>query len=116
VIDRGRKVAEGTPDDLKTSVGDAALQLQLAPDAHRELALDLVRAAAGAEPVLTPESGRVTVKLDTPDRAADVLIELRQAGIAIASVNVSKPTLDEVFLELTGHDTGEAEAPVMEVV
>jgi ABC-2 type transport system ATP-binding protein len=116
VIDRGRKVAEGTPDELKTSVGDVALQLQLAPDASQALALDLVRDAAGAEPVLTPESGRLTVALDDPDRAADVLIALREAGIAIASVNVSKPTLDEVFLALTGHDTGEAETPVMEMI
>jgi ABC-2 type transport system ATP-binding protein len=116
VIDRGRKVAEGTPDELKTSVGDAALQLQLAPDASQALALDLVRDAAGAEPVLTPESGRLTVPLDDPDRAADVLIALREAGVAIASVNVSKPTLDEVFLALTGHDTGEPETPVMEMI
>jgi ABC-2 type transport system ATP-binding protein len=116
VIDRGRKVAEGTPDELKTSVGDVALQLQLAPDASQALALDLVRDAAGAEPVLTPESGRLTVALDDPDRAADVLIALREAGVAIASVNVSKPTLDEVFLALTGHDTGEAETPVMEMI
>jgi ABC-2 type transport system ATP-binding protein len=75
-----------------------------------------VRDAAGAEPVLTPESGRLTVPLDDPDRAADVLIALREAGVAIASVNVSKPTLDEVFLALTGHDTGEPETPVMEMI
>jgi ABC-2 type transport system ATP-binding protein len=113
VIDRGHKVAEGTPDELKTSIGDAALQLQLASDANLALAFDLVRAAAQAEPVLTPESGRLTVKLDTPDRAADVLIELRQAGIEIASVHVSKPTLDEVFLALTGD--ADAARPAMEV-
>jgi ABC-2 type transport system ATP-binding protein len=116
VIDRGRKVAEGTPDELKTSVGDVALQLQLAPGSNSALACDLVRDAAGAEPVLTPESGRLTVALDHPDRAADVLIALREAGVAIASVNVSKPTLDEVFLALTGHDTGEAQTPVMEMI
>jgi ABC-2 type transport system ATP-binding protein len=110
VIDHGRKVAEGTPDELKTSVGDSTLQLQLAGDADGALAAGIVRRVAGAEPVLTPESGRLNVPLETADAAADVLIGLRQAGIGIASVSVAKPTLDEVFLALTGHGTGGAES------
>jgi ABC-2 type transport system ATP-binding protein len=109
VIDHGRKVAEGTPDELKTSVGDSTLQLQLAPDADEPLARDVVRRIVGADPVLTPESGRMSVPLVVADRAGDVLIGLRQAGVGITSVSVAKPTLDEVFLALTGHDTGEAE-------
>jgi ABC-2 type transport system ATP-binding protein len=107
VIDRGRKVAEGTPDELKTSVGSSTLQLQLDPAADGELAREVVGRVACEEPVLTPESGRMNVALDTADLAADVLIALRQAGIAIVSVSVAKPTLDEVFLALTGHDTGQ---------
>ena len=89
VIDRGRKVAEGTPDELKASVGNSTLQLQLAPGADQELARQVVRRVAGAEPVLTPESGRMNVPLDTADRAADVLIGFRQAGVAITSVSVA---------------------------
>jgi ABC-2 type transport system ATP-binding protein len=115
VIDRGRKVAEGTPDELKESVGDSTLQLQLAAGADHVLAGDVVRRVIGAEPVLTPESGRLNVALDEADRAADVLIGLREAGIEIASVSVDKPTLDEVFLAITGHDTGQAETPELEV-
>ena len=107
VIDHGRKVAEGTPDELKTSVGNSTLQLHLAPDADQELARQIVRRITGAEPVLTPESGRMNVPLDTADRAADVLIGFRQAGVPIQSVSVAKPTLDEVFLALTGHDTAD---------
>jgi ABC-2 type transport system ATP-binding protein len=106
VIDRGRKVAEGTPDDLKTSVGNSTLQLRLAPDADIDTARTVVRKVAGAEPVLTPESGGMNVPLDDADSAADVLIGLREAGVSIDSVSVAKPTLDEVFLALTGHDTG----------
>jgi ABC-2 type transport system ATP-binding protein len=71
--------------------------------------VDVVRRQLGEEPVLSPESGRMNVALDTADRAADVLIGLRQAGIGIASVSVEAPTLDEVFLALTGHDTGDTE-------
>jgi ABC-2 type transport system ATP-binding protein len=49
----------------------------------------------------------MNVPLDEPDAAGDVLIGLRQAGVPIASVSVAKPSLDEVFLALTGHDTGQ---------
>jgi ABC-2 type transport system ATP-binding protein len=111
VIDRGTKVAEGTPEELKTSVGDSTLQLQLAAGADQSLASDVVRRVVGEPPVLTPESGRMNVALANADRAADVLIGLREAGIGITSVNVDKPTLDEVFLALTGHDTGETTDP-----
>ncbi|HEY3905809.1 MAG TPA: hypothetical protein VGM14_18010, partial [Streptosporangiaceae bacterium] len=54
--------------------------------------------------------GRLTVPLEVADGAGDVLIGLRQAGLTVASVSVAKPTLDEVFLALTGHDTGDADA------
>jgi ABC-2 type transport system ATP-binding protein len=103
VIDRGRKVAEGTPEELKASVGDSTLQLRLAEGADLEAAVQVVRRVAGAEPVLTPESGRMNVPLGTADRAADVLIGFRRAGISVISVSVAQPTLDEVFLAITGH-------------
>jgi ABC-2 type transport system ATP-binding protein len=105
VIDRGRKVAEGTPDELKSSVGNSTLQLQLAEGADQELARSVVARIAGVEPVLTSESRRMNVPLDTADRAADVLIGFRQAGVSITSVSVDKPTLDEVFFAITGHGT-----------
>jgi ABC-2 type transport system ATP-binding protein len=52
----------------------------------------------------------MNVPLEEADAAADVLIGLREAGVGIASVSVAKPTLDEVFLALTGHGTGGAES------
>jgi ABC-2 type transport system ATP-binding protein len=111
VIDRGRKVAEGTPDELKASVGNSTLQLQLAPGADQVIARQIVRRVAGAEPVLTPGSGRMNVPLDIADRAADVLIGLRQAGVAITSVSVAQPTLDEVFFAITGHGADSEDDP-----
>ncbi|MGH3211099.1 MAG: ATP-binding cassette domain-containing protein [Trebonia sp.] len=108
VIDRGVKVAEGTPDELKASVGNSTLQLRLAPGADQELARQVVRRVAGAEPVMAPESGQMNVPLDDADRAADVLIGFRQAGVSISSVSVTKPTLDEVFLAITGHGASQA--------
>ena len=111
VIDRGRKVAEGTPDELKSSVGNSTLQLQLGDGADHDLARLVVRRVVGGEPVLTPESGRMNVPLDAADVAGDALIALREAGIPVTSVSVSKPTLDEVFLAITGHDAGRPEQP-----
>jgi ABC-2 type transport system ATP-binding protein len=107
VIDHGRKVAEGTPDELKSSVGNSTLTLHLAQSADQSLAAAIIRRVLGAEPTHTPESARLQIALDEADRAADVLIGLRQAGITVRSVSVDKPSLDEVFLALTGHDTGE---------
>jgi ABC-2 type transport system ATP-binding protein len=109
VIDHGRKVAEGTPDQLKTSVGNSTLQVELAEPADQELAAQVVWRVVGREPVLTPESGRINVPLEAADGAADVLIGLRQAGVTITAVSVAKPTLDEVFLILTGDDADDAD-------
>jgi ABC-2 type transport system ATP-binding protein len=117
VIDHGRKVAEGTPDELKTSVGDSTLQLQFAAGSDLDLARQVVWRVVGRDPVLTPESGRMNVPLETADGAADVLIGLRQAGVGIISVSVARPTLDEVFFTLTGHGAEEtvSDEPFVEV-
>ena len=112
VIDRGRKVAQGTPGELKASVGNSTLQLRLAAGADQETALRIVRQVTRAEPALTPEAGGMNVPLDTADRAADVLIGLRQAGVEIASVGVVQPTLDEVFFAITGRSTDSPDTAV----
>jgi ABC-2 type transport system ATP-binding protein len=103
VIDRGLKVAEGTPDELKTSVGSSTLQLRMSDPAATGDAAAVVRRVLGEEPVLTPEAGGLNAALVDANQAADVLIALRQSALSIASATVQKPTLDEVFLALTGH-------------
>jgi len=107
VIDRGRKVAEGTPDELKTTVGNSTLQLVLSEPGQVAEAVPVLRDVLGSDPVLSPERGRLNVALEKADLAADALIALRTAGLSISSVSVAKPSLDEVFLALTGHGTGE---------
>ncbi len=108
VIDRGVKVAEGTSDELKSSVGSSTIQLRMADPADTIDAAAVVRRLLGEDPVLTPEAGGINAPLNDADQAADVLIGLRQSGLGIASVTVQKPTLDEVFLALTGHGTDAA--------
>jgi daunorubicin/doxorubicin transport system ATP-binding protein len=105
VIDRGHKVAEGTPDELKTSVGASTLQLRLADPDQLSPAAEILGRVLHQEPVSTPEAGGLNVALEAADQAADALIALREGRVSIASVSVAKPSLDEVFLALTGHDT-----------
>ena len=103
VIDRGHKVAEGTSDQLKSQVGSSTLQLRLLDPTQTDQAVDVVRRVVGDEPVLTPEAGGINVPLPDANRAADVLIGLREQELLITSATVQKPTLDEVFMALTGH-------------
>jgi len=105
VIDRGCKVAEGTADQLKSSVGQSTLQLQVADPADLQTVAEEVRRLIGEEAVPSPEARRVNVPLTRTDQSVDVLVALRDRGVAIESVTVQKPSLDEVFLALTGHDT-----------
>ncbi|MEI9913992.1 MAG: ATP-binding cassette domain-containing protein [Candidatus Saccharibacteria bacterium] len=104
VIDQGKVVAEGTPNELKESVGLATLQLQLTHDKDISKALEIVQAilktkAQAVEPLL------VTAPMADPEKITDLLIDLRKSDIHLAEVSVQKPTLDEVFLTITGHDT-----------
>jgi len=108
VIDRGAKVAEGTSDQLKSQVGSSTLQLRLLDPAQTSQAVDVVRRVVGDEPVLTPEAGGINVPLADANRAADVLIGLREQELLITSATVQKPTLDEVFMALTGHGAEES--------
>jgi len=103
VIDRGKVVAEGTADDLKGLVGTASLQLRLADAAQTEAALATIEQVLGTKATVTPESARVTAPMADPDRVTDLLIALRAQGIRLTEVSAEKPTLDEVFLTITGH-------------
>ncbi|MBX3160128.1 MAG: ATP-binding cassette domain-containing protein [Deltaproteobacteria bacterium] len=109
VIDRGKKVAEGTPDELKASVGNSTLHVRLEDRTRTADAAALVARVLGEDPVLTPEAGGLNIALADANRAADVLIALRQAELGITTASVRQPSLDEVFLALTGHHTSDAD-------
>jgi len=101
IIDRGRIVAEGTPDALKTEIGNPHIQLQLAEGSIAKA--EEVCARVGR--LLPPVDGR-TVLVEVPDGAADiprVVRALDDAGIAVDSLELVRPTLDDVFVAKTGH-------------
>ncbi len=103
VIDRGQVVAEGTVDTLKSSIGSASLRLELADAADLDRALAIISGVLNTTAIERTPRGRLTVPLADAEQVADVLIGLRHAGIAITAMSVEKPTLDAVFLALTGH-------------
>ena len=88
-------------------MGRSTLQLQLVDAADLAAATELTEQLLGEAPALTPESRRITVALQRTDQSVDLLVALRDRGVVIESVTVQKPSLDEVFLALTGHDTGQ---------
>ena len=113
VIDRGRVVAEGTADELKSSVGTASLQLRIADRGGELLARDTDAALREIARVLevrgtrSPEGSRITAPMADADRVADLLIALKAEGVTLSEISVQKPTLDEVFLTITGHDAAD---------
>jgi ABC-2 type transport system ATP-binding protein len=109
VIDRGLVIADGTADELKQSVGTATLQLTPTDRADAAAVASAVEAVLGEPAAFSPEAARVTANLHRPDLVPDVLITLREQGIAIEEIAVQKPSLDEVFLTLTGRTDDNAE-------
>ncbi|AZG45017.1 ATP-binding cassette domain-containing protein [Gordonia insulae] len=110
VIDHGRVIADGTADELKQSVGSSTLQLVPVDHADAPQVCRIVESVLGETAVLSPEAARISVGLQRPDLVPDVLISLRENQIAIDEINVQKPSLDEVFLTITGKPAEEEAA------
>ena len=114
VIDHGLVIAEGTPDELKAQVGGERLEVHLCDGARGEDAVAALAAVAGERPFLEDGTVRVPVA-ERRGAIADVVRRLDEAGIAIDDISVSTPTLDDVFLSLTGRaaepEAEEAEVP-----
>ncbi len=102
VIDRGKVIAEGTPAQLKASVGSGALQVRLLdPEQRPEAARILERELAGV--TLEPDPAALSAACSEAARGAEAVAELARAGVRIADFSLGQPSLDEVFLALTGH-------------
>ena len=102
VIDHGRVIAEGTSLELKSSVGSNALHVRLGNPDQLSHAQDLVRRVLGDGILPATDPAEIAARLDSPTQAADVLTALTQGGVDIAQFSLGNPSLDEVFLALTG--------------
>ncbi len=110
VVDHGRVIAEGTSRELKASVGSNALHVRLANADHRALARELVERVVGDGVLPLTEPMEVAARLENPAQAAAVLTALTESRIDVAQFTVGNPSLDEVFLALTGRPAEESTA------
>ncbi|WP_299951130.1 ATP-binding cassette domain-containing protein [uncultured Modestobacter sp.] len=109
IIDRGRVIAEGTPGDLKASVGTGSLHVRLRDPGQRGAAAELLERMVG-QVALAPEPSALSATGADAGQAAVAVAELTRAGIPLAHFTLTQPSLDEVFLSLTGHPTEETAA------
>lgn len=111
VIDQGRVIALGTADALKAEVGGERIEVVLADPAQLAAAAREAARLCTEEPAVDERDRRVTVPVDGGARdLVELLGGLDRAGIEVLEAGVRRPTLDDVFLALTGHHA-EAEPP-----
>jgi len=119
VIDHGRVIAMGTGDELKAQVGGQMIEVRLRAATDRADAAEVLGRVGCQHPHLDANTTMLTMAapedgLAGIERAAGAL---REAGIAVADIGLRRPTLDDVFLELTGQPAEEdATAPAPAVV
>jgi len=102
VIDRGRVIAQGTPDELKDRVGGERLEVRLTPGSAPQVAVRALAAISDEPPHYEGDSVTVGVRR----RAGTIVAAVRrldEAGVGVDDITLRRPTLDDVFLSLTGH-------------
>jgi ABC-2 type transport system ATP-binding protein len=106
VIDHGRVIAEGTPAQLKASVGSGSLHVRLLDPEQRPEAVRLLERELGTVH-LEPDPAALSAPCPDADKAAEAVAELSRSEVRIAGFSLGQPSLDEVFLALTGHPAEE---------
>jgi ABC-2 type transport system ATP-binding protein len=105
IMDRGRIVAEGSPEALKASVGADVVTVRVSSDGDGALAraADAVRGISGLEDVRILEESIVIYVRDGKAAIAPVVRALDEGGVPVEEITLARPTLDDVFLRKTGH-------------
>ena len=102
IIDHGAVIADGTIGELKTSVGSGTVHVRLHNPEQRPAAEQIVAETLGVPVHLESDPAALSAQVSDPERVADTLTRLSQAGIAVTDFSLGQPSLDEVFLALTG--------------
>jgi ABC-2 type transport system ATP-binding protein len=103
IIDHGRVIAEGTRGELKASVGAGSLHVRVLDPGQRDEAQRVLTDVVGAAVERDSDPAALTARDVDADRAGAALTALSAAGVAVAELSLGQPSLDEVFLALTGH-------------
>jgi ABC-2 type transport system ATP-binding protein len=101
IIDNGKIVSQGTPDELKAQLGETTFEIVLADHSQAQQAADVAQFVTQEKPVLSPERGTLTTNLGETKLMTKLLVSLEEQQIEVLEFSVRKPTLDEVFLETT---------------
>ncbi len=113
IIDHGRVIAEGTPSELKASVGAGSFRVRVSEPHRRAEAQQVLATVMEAPVLLESDPAVVSTSARDTDEVTRALAELASAGIAVGEFSYGQPSLDEVFLALTGHPAEEHE-PTLE--
>jgi ABC-2 type transport system ATP-binding protein len=106
VIDHGRVIAEGSPDQLKSRLGGDRIDVVVHRADQLAATAAILGRAAGSGSEADPDTRRVSVPVrDRVAALTEAAWALRDAGVAVEDIALRRPTLDEVFLHLTGHPT-----------
>jgi daunorubicin resistance ABC transporter ATP-binding subunit len=104
VVDQGRVVAQGTASTLKAMVGGSVLTLRIEDsDRLTEAAEAVAGLAVGEAPQVNPAEGDIRLSVDDPRASSEAIRRLDERRLALVSVELQQPSLDDVFLTLTGH-------------
>ncbi|MFD4767681.1 ATP-binding cassette domain-containing protein [Streptomyces niveus] len=111
VMDRGRAIADDTPDGLKNTVGGDLIEVVVYEASELAAVAEVIARVAGSVPGTDTEARRVHAPVsDRVTALTEVARELRDRGIAVEDIGLRRPSLDDVFLRLTGHRTQPATA------
>ena len=111
VIDQGRSIADDTPDGLKNLVGGDRVEVVVAERAGLARAVKVVARVCEGEPEADEETLRVHAPVtDRVSALTEVARTLQDEGVAVEDIGLRRPSLDDVFLRLTGHRTGGADS------
>lgn len=112
VIDRGKVIAKGTANELKDQLGGDVLEVKVKHPGELQRAADLLRGVGSGKPQIVADEQRIRVAVGQV-KGVDVLLAavrtLDENGIVLDDLGIHKPSLDDVFLSLTGRDTRVAE-------
>jgi ABC-2 type transport system ATP-binding protein len=113
VIDVGRIIAEGTSDELKDRIGGEVLEIDVEDAAETKRAADALQGLGTGEPNVDVDAGRIRLPVGTEGAAAlrDATRRFDEMRLSLAGFAVHRPTLDDVFMSLTGHAAEDGTEP-----
>ncbi len=104
VLDHGNMIAQGTSDQLKTSVGGDRIEVVVDQDSQVAQATEILKALSSGEPVVDSMARRILIPVSGGSKAiVEAVRRLDEANIMVDDISLRRPTLDDVFLSLTGH-------------